>query len=113
MKQIAIKTSTGVEVISAGAERYSELSGYKPIDTSYIDTAITLDENDENDELVVTTVPGHRWTEEELLWFCQRASDGRYDINSAKQGHEIILIDSSNAELGKRYRRINVDYDEI
>jgi hypothetical protein len=62
MKKIAIKTSTGVlEEISAGAETYEELVGYKPIDNSYNDVSLIGSEVEEEDgNLIINPSTDHR-----------------------------------------------------
>jgi hypothetical protein len=61
MKQIAVKTSTGVEVISAGAETYEELVGYKPVDNSYNGVSLIGSEVKEEDgNLIISPSTNHR-----------------------------------------------------
>lgn len=115
MRKIYVLDEAGhLQEIDAGITEYSELLD-APIFVKYkgvqlVNSTITLDENE---ELVVTATDSHAWTDAELLTFCNNAEDGRYDILTATQGHEILIIDSTNEKLGRRYRRIGVDQDQI
>ena len=61
MKRIEIKTSTGVVPISAGAETYEELVGYKPIDNSYNGVSLIGSEvEEEDDNLIISPSTNHR-----------------------------------------------------
>jgi hypothetical protein len=61
MKKIVIKTSTGPEEISAGAETYEELVGYKPIDNSYNGVSLVGSEVEEEDgNLIISPSTNHR-----------------------------------------------------
>ena len=99
--------------IDAGITQYSELQD-APIYTTYngvklVGSTVSLVEG----VLTITEGTDHKWTEEELLSFCQNANGGRYDILTS-DGYEILLVDLSQLELqGRRYRRISVDADRI
>lgn len=115
MRKIYVLDEAGhLQEIDAGITEYSELLD-APIYVKYkgvqlVNSTIALDENE---ELVVTAANSHAWSDAELLTFCDKAEDGRYDILTATQGHEILIIDSTNEKLGRRYRRIGVDQDQI
>ena len=115
MRKIYVLDESGqLQEIDAGITEYKELQD-TPIYTTYkgvvlVNSIVTL----ENEELVVTPAEGQRpWTAEELLLFCDKVEDGRYDVFTESQGHEILIVDSTIERLGRRYRRIGVDQDQI
>ena len=101
-----------LQQIDAGIDHYSELQD-APIMTSYNNIPLVGSTVSEVEGVLKLEVSeGHRWSDEEVLTFCNLAADGRYDILT-EQGYEILFVDSTNAQVGRRYRRINVDYDTI
>ena len=116
MRKIYVLDEAGhLQEIDAGITEYSELRD-APIYTTYngvqlVNSTVSLNQQE---ELVITAAEGvNAWSDAELLTFCSKATDGRYDVLTAAQGHEILLIDSTNEKLGRRYRRIGVDQDQI
>lgn len=113
-KQIYVVDDNNIpQLIETGIENYSELTD-APILTAYqgvhtVGSIVTVDSG----TMTLTPSLGHKWTEEEVLNFCEHALQGRYDILTVAQGTEILMIDTTNVELGRRYRRINVDYDNV
>ncbi len=103
-----------LKTIDAGITQYSELTD-SPVYTTYngvqlVGSTVRI----VNNELVVEPSLEHAWTDKELYDFCLLANSGRYDILTESQGQEILLIDLSKEEiLGRRYRRIGVDNDQI
>lgn len=90
--------------IDAGITQYSELAD-SPIKTNTLNTSVS-----ETGELVEST--DHKWTEEELINFCNNAADGRYDIITEERGPELLLIhDTGTTTAGRQYRRITAQYD--
>lgn len=115
MKKIyVLDDNNQLQLIDSGISNYSELLD-SPIYTTYnntklVESAVTLVDS----TLQITASPNHAWTDNELLMFCSNAEGGRYDIFTESQGHEILLIDlSKESQLGRRYRRIGVDNDQI
>ena len=114
MRKIYVLDEGGnLQEIDAGITQYSELQD-TPIYTTYngiklVGSTVSV----ENGELVITESEGHKWTEEEVLLFCENAVSGRYDMLT-RDGYEILIVDLSQVEeLGRRYRRINVDADRV
>jgi hypothetical protein len=92
--------------IDAGITQYSELQD-APIINNTIDTLV-----DDSGKLVSS--PGHKWEEDELLRFCEKAADGRYDIITELYGPELLLIhDTKGSVAGRQYRRITAQYDHV
>lgn len=114
MKKIyVLDDNNQLQEIDAGATKYEELEGL-PFYTTYNGVKLVGSSVTTGDVgLTIIQDESHSWTEEEVLMFCEGAESGRYDIRTAAQGYEILLIDLTNEELGRRYRRINVDYDTV
>lgn len=97
--------------IDAGITQYGELQD-APIITSYKGVPLinsTIYINDETQELEIQHAPNHRWTEDEVILWCQSVMiTARYDIITQTEGAEILLVDYSNEVEGGRYRRITV-----
>lgn len=121
MKQIyVLDDNNQPQLIDAGATSYAELSDL-PIQINTLNTTVTLD----GDKIVTNYVAGHRWSLEELNLFCGivdgvfsktiQVVDGRYDIITEDQGHEILLIDTVQVAGidTRRVRRITAQYDWI
>lgn len=103
------------KLIDAGITQYAELSD-APIITTYKNvplygSRIFIDET--NGELDIEADGDHKWTEDEVLLWCQSAPQGRYDIISDAEGVELLLIDDSDETRGKRFRRITVTKDMV
>lgn len=113
MKEIYVLNENGQpELISAGVERYEELQN-APIQTIFkgvllANSTVSYD----GEELVLTAAEGHKWSEQELILFCNYAPSGRYDIISESRSYELLTIDASN-QASRKYRRSNVSSDEI
>ena len=117
MRKIYVLNEQGnLETIDAGITSYSELSD-APIITSYKGVPLinsTIFINEETQELDIQSAPGHRWTEEEVLLWCQSVRvTARYDIITESEGAELLLVDYTNEMEGGRFRRITVEQDMV
>jgi hypothetical protein len=114
MKKIIVTNKDGSPVeIDAGISKYEELSS-APIlntfkDVVLKDSMVALVDS----ALVITPSVSHAWSEDELALFCNNATDGTYNILTERFGNELLIIDSTNEVIGKRFRRITVDQDLI
>ena len=102
-----------LQEIDAGITQYKELTDtpirkeYKGVDLIHSSVEVV------NEEMIISSLTDHRWTEEEVLTFCNYAEDGRYDILTQLRGYEILLIDSTDEQRGRRLRRISVSQDDV
>ena len=114
MKKIYVLDENGhLQEIDAGITEYKELQD-GPITTSYkgiplVGSAISVD----NGELQIEAAPDHKWTEEEVLLWCNSAPTGKYDILSRTYGTEWLIVDYTSENMGGRFRRITPDQDFV
>ena len=101
------------QLIDAGITEYKELKDV-PISRSYNGVDLLYSTvSSQNEELVITPLEKHRWSEDELLTFCSLVDDGRYDVLTQLRGYEILLVDSTDEQRGRRLRRIGVSQDDV
>lgn len=104
-KILVLDDNKQLQEIESGATSYKELTDC-PLNVSTLYTTVSSDGT-------LTPSEGHAWTEEELLAWCAKADTGKYDIFTEEHGIEILMVDNTNENQGRRYRRITVDYDAI
>lgn len=114
MRKIYVLDEQGhLQEIDAGITEYKELQD-GPIITSYKGVPLVGSRISVSDgELQIAAEPDHRWTEEEVLLWCNSAPTGKYDIISHTYGTEWLIVDYTSENMGGRFRRITPDQDFV
>ena len=114
MRKIYVLDEQGhLQEIDAGITEYKELQD-GPIITSYKGVPLVGSRISVSDgELQIVAEPDHRWTEEEVLLWCNSAPTGKYDIISHTYGTEWLIVDYTSENMGGRFRRITPDQDFV
>ena len=114
MRKIYVLDEQGhLQEIDAGITEYKELQD-GPIITSYKGVPLVGSRVSVSDgELQIAAEPDHRWTEEEVLLWCNSAPTGKYDIISHTYGTEWLIVDYTSENMGGRFRRITPDQDFV
>ena len=114
MRKIYVLDENGhLQEIDAGITEYKELQD-GPIITSYkgvslVGSTISVVDG----ELEIAEAPDHKWTEEEVLLWCNSAPTGKYDILTHTYGTEWLIVDYTSENMGGRFRRITPDQDFV